>query len=123
MHVALYPKDNIEAVISGKQNNTEEKVKISVKNHVLNAFSIANHIHSMNKDVDQSQLMLEIKEALRPIHWGKKEFFFILNTNASFVLNTDKPELETFVPTDILQLNENRKMVQIAETQGSGFFK
>ncbi len=109
--------------IRDKRSNTEKKVRASVKDHVLNAFSVANHIHSMNKNANQDQLMLEIKEALRPIHWGKKEFFFILNSDGSFVLNTDKPELETFVPDDILQLNENQNMAQIAENLGSGFFK
>ncbi|MCK5097914.1 MAG: cache domain-containing protein, partial [Desulfobacteraceae bacterium] len=115
--------NNVYNFIRDKRSNTEKKVKASVKDHVLNTFSIANHIHSINKDVNQSQLMLEIKEALRPIHWGNKEFLFIINNNGSFVLNTDKPELETLISTDLIQLNDNMKMVQIAGTQDSGFFK
>ena len=115
--------NNVLTFIADKRSNTIKKVKASVKDHVLNAFSIANHIHSINKDVNQDQLMLEIKEALRPIHWGKKEFFFIINNNGAFVLNTDKPELETLIPPDSLQLDENMRIKRIAETKGSGFFK
>ncbi|MCD4741938.1 MAG: cache domain-containing protein, partial [Desulfobacteraceae bacterium] len=109
--------------IKDKRSNAEKMVKASINDHVLNASSIANHIYSINKETDQSQLMLEIKEALRPIHWGNKEYFFILNNTGSYVLNTEKPELETLISTDIKLIKENMEMVQIAETHGSGFYK
>jgi two-component system, NtrC family, sensor kinase len=108
--------------IKDTRRNTEKKVRASIKDHVLNAFSIANHINSINKGTDQTQLMLEIKEALRPIHWGEKEFFFIIDDNGAFILNTDKPETETPVPTDQNQLAENMKMAQLVGKQDSGFY-
>ncbi len=108
--------------INNQRSKTKAKVKASIKNHVLNAFSVANHIHSINKDKNLNQLMLEIKEALRPIHWGNKEFLFIIRQDGSFVLNTDKPELESLKPPAIAQLKENLKIMQIDKNKDSGFF-
>lgn len=113
----------VRSYIQDTRRNAEKEVKKSIKAHVLNAVSIANHIHSINQATNRGQLRLEIKEVLRPIHWGEKEFFFIIDNNGSFILNTDKPELETSVLTYIAQLNDNIKMVKITESQGEGFFK
>ncbi len=114
---------NVHNFIKYKKSNTEQRVKASLKNHVLNAYSVANHIYSINKTTNPSQLMLEIKEALRPIHWGNKEYFFIFNNDGSYRLNADKPELEASVASETQLFNDNLTMIQIAETKGSGFYR
>jgi PAS domain S-box-containing protein len=114
---------NVHNFIKYKRSNTKTKVRTSLKNHVLNAYSVANHIYSMNKTTRQSQLMLEIKETLRPIHWENKEYFFILNDDGSYRLNTDKPELEAEITSETKLSSDNLEMIQIAKAQGSGFYR
>ncbi len=115
--------ENVKNFIKYKRSNAEKKIRESLKNHVLNAYSIANHLNSMNKKTNTSQLMLEIKEALRPIHWGNKEYFFIFNKDGSYKLNTEKPELEMIVASKTQPFTENLAMMKIAQTRGSGFYR
>ncbi|MCP3901691.1 MAG: PAS domain S-box protein [Desulfobacteraceae bacterium] len=115
--------ENVDNFIKYKRSNTEKRVRESLKNHVLNAYSVAEHLYSMNQKTNQNQLILDIKEALRPIHWGNKECFFIINNNGSYLLNTSKPELETIVLPDAKLSNENLAMVRITENKESGFYK
>jgi PAS domain S-box-containing protein len=115
--------ENVHNFIKYKRSNTEKRVKISLKNHVLNAYSVANHIYSINRNTNQNQLMLDIKEALRPIHWGNKEYFFIINKDGSYKLNTDRPELEAIFESETKLFNENLTMIKIAAVQNSGFYR
>ncbi len=114
---------NIYNFIKYKKASTHTSAKASLKNHVLNAHSIASHIYSMNRNTNRSRLMLEIKEALRPVHWGDKEHFFILNMNGSYGLNTDKPELEGVISINNELRDENLAVIQASMAKGACFYK
>lgn len=76
-------------------NNTEKKLKESLKKEVLNAHAIAMNIYKQNADKSEEDVKKMIINALRPIRFNKtRGYLFIYETDGKNILNAGFPNLE-----------------------------
>ncbi|MBT3178679.1 MAG: PAS domain S-box protein [Desulfobacula sp.] len=78
------------------RNQTEKRLRDSIKSRVNEAGSIAMNIYNENKDSKSSdQIKKMIKDALRPIRFNRNRgYYFAFNMEGIAELFADRPEME-----------------------------
>jgi len=109
------------------QTQTEKRLKETVRDRVMEAYSIADNIYKQNKNSKTTREIKEIiKDALRPIRFNKNRgYYFSFDLNGVETLFPVRPDLEgknmlnvrggkgEFVVADMLTIIENK---------GEGFY-
>lgn len=111
-----------------KRDTTESRMRISLREHVLTAYTLASHIYSMNRGTKSVEdIGKQIRETLRPIRWDNSlGYYFIISENCTLLLNALNPELENLTIQDVLGSEFRytvKEMQQLVKTTDSGFYR
>ena len=119
---------NVINFIDYKKSNTIDRIKAINTQRVHNAYSLASHIYSMDRDaLDPDRLKFHIIETLRPFRWNNGTgYYFILDMAGNTWLNADRPDLEGQNIMSHQDITGNfiiRDMVRLARDNESGFYQ
>ncbi len=85
----------VHSYISSTLKNTEEELKLSLKNEVNQAYKIAMNIYKENRSKSKEEIEKLIKDALRVIRFNSNRgYFFIYEMEGRNILNGAFPKIE-----------------------------
>ncbi len=87
--------DQIARQIEAEKNRTINKLKYNIKQHVDDAYSIANNLYITHQNQPKEQIVKLISEALRSIRFNDgRGYLFIFQMNGINVMHGLNPDLE-----------------------------
>ena len=118
-----YEVNRVYEYILYEKQNSEEKLKISIKSRVNEAYEIMNFIYEKYKDTEtKEQIKQRIKDSLRTFRFNENRgYFYIYALDGKNILHPLKPELEgknlinfqdkrgTYISKEIRKGLENKK--------------
>jgi len=118
--------DRAIAYIDFKRSQAEDRLKISVKNRVNEAYSIVSHIYEINKDKKSDrEIQEQIKEALRSIRFNQgRGYYFITVLDGTEILYPVAPQFED---VNLLDLQDEKGAyviqdeIRVIKDKGEGF--
>ncbi|MCE5249322.1 cache domain-containing protein [bacterium] len=120
--------DKVSDYIDYMRSQTEIRLKETIRERVLEAHSIANHIYEENAGKKtNAEIVKMIKDTLRVIRFNDgRGYYFATSMNGTEVLFADRPEMEG---RNLLDMQDTqgkyiiRDMIEIVETRGEGFYQ
>ncbi len=109
-------------------NQTENRLKVSIKNRVYESYEIANHIYNhFRGSKSDSEIKRLIIESLRNIRFNRgRGYYFAADFNGIEQLFADHPELEGKDLSDMQDSQGQfviRDLIKIAKKPGEGFYR
>jgi len=140
--VARYEQDYIEAkknilkyeveraidYIEYKRSQTEERLKLDIRNRTYEAYNIAMNLIQRHRGIIGDQkIQTIVKDALRPIWYNKgRGYYFATDLDGMEHLFSDRPELEG---KNLLGMQDAdgkyviRDMIALVKKEGEGFYR
>jgi PAS domain S-box-containing protein len=118
---------NVLEYVHYMKNQTEKRLRDSVKERVNEAFSVAMNIYTENKDSkSRDEIEKMIKDALRPLRFNQgRGYYFAFNMDGIEELFSDRPEMEG---KDMREVRGAKgeyvvpDMIEILKARGEGFY-
>lgn len=111
--------------IENEENETIERIKSNIKQHVHDAHTIATSIYTNNKNKPKDEVIKIIKDALRDIRFNdNRGYLFIYDTNGKNILH---PILTHLEGTNLYDYQDTkgtyviRELIKIAKDKTEGF--
>ena len=112
-------------LIENEENETIERIKSNIKQHVHDAHTIATSIYNNNKNKPKDEVIKIIKDALRDIRFNdNRGYLFVYDTNGKNILLPVSTHLEG---TNLYDYQDTkgayviRELIKIAKEKTEGF--
>ncbi|MCE5248606.1 cache domain-containing protein, partial [bacterium] len=120
--------DKVLDYITYMRSQTENRLKQTIRERVLEAHIIAEHIYNENAGKKtNAEIEKMIKDALRDIRFNNgRGYYFATSMNGIEVLFADRPEMEGRNLLDMKDTQGNyiiRDMIGIIKARGEGFYQ
>jgi len=126
-HEEMIKRETEKAIkfINSIRNQTEDKLKGSIKEKVYQAYAIALNLYTKNKgSKSNGEIAVMIREAIRPLRYNNgRGYFFITNLEGIVQLNPTKPEYEggSFNTPETIGVVQD--MIKLVREFGEGFYE
>ncbi len=119
---------NIITYLEFKNAQSHVQIRKEAKNRVYEAYSVASHLYDQYKEkMDRRDIENMVRETLRAMRFNNgQDYYFATDLNGVEQLFADHPELEQ---QNLLKMKDFqgryviRDMIEIARTQGEGFYE
>ena len=86
--------NRVYTYIKHQKSNSEDNLKIYIKEHVEEAYKVIQRIYNDNKTQPKNIILEKIKHALRDVRFDKTRYFFIYSLEGHSILHPILPHLE-----------------------------
>ena len=104
-----------------------DKLKVRLKKRINNAYNISLNIYNKNKNLEKNNIIIRIKNAIRPIRYdNNRGYFFIYDMKGTNILLPPAPKYEG---KNMISLQDKKgfymiqESIHIAKTKNEGYIK
>ena len=111
-------------LIKYTKKNMEDYKRFKLKEKITDISVFSNNLYKKYKDTKTDDEIKEIIiETLRSLRSGKNGYYFLLNTKGTLVLYPEKPYLEGFDASDIINSHASQEIINLATKRKEGFIE